>query len=104
MDRRTFLTNSLLTASGISIAPTLLANNLKGDGLFFKISLAEWSLNKALFSGKISNLDFPVKTKNDFGIDAVEYVSTFFDGTDSKYLKDLLQRTKSWCYQPVNNG
>jgi sugar phosphate isomerase/epimerase len=62
--------------------------------LFFKISLAEWSLNKSIFSGKISNLDFPVKAKNDFGISAVEYVNQFFKdkATDQTYLTELKKR------------
>ena len=100
MKRRAFLKNSIISTSFISFAPNLAANYSMGNNMFFKISLAEWSLNKALFSGDISNLDFPVKTKNDFGIDGVEYVSTFFDGTDSKYLNELLQRTKD---HSVNN-
>lgn len=62
--------------------------------MFFKISLAEWSLNKQLFSGKLTNLDFPAKAKNDFGIDAVEYVNQFFKdkANDREYLKELKQR------------
>lgn len=50
----------------------------KDKDLFFKISLAEWSLNKELFSGKLTNMDFPAKAKNEFGIEAVEYVNQFF--------------------------
>src|SRR5690606_38192929 len=46
--------------------------------LFFKISLAEWSLNQQLFAGELTILDFPAKAKNDFGISAVEYVNQFF--------------------------
>src|SRR5690606_42120292 len=46
--------------------------------LFFKISLAEWSLNRALFGGQLDHLDFPLYAKENFGIDAVEYVNQFF--------------------------
>lgn len=62
--------------------------------LFFKISLAEWSLNKQLFAGKLNHLDFPAKAKNDFGIDAVEYVNQFFKdkAKDKAYLTELKQR------------
>jgi sugar phosphate isomerase/epimerase len=62
--------------------------------LFFKISLAEWSLNKSIFGGKMSNLDFPAKAKNDFGISAVEYVNQFFKdkATDQSYLNELKKR------------
>jgi sugar phosphate isomerase/epimerase len=61
---------------------------------FFKISLAEWSLHKSLFEGKLTNLDFPAKAKNDFGISAVEYVNQFFKdkAKDQAYLADLKKR------------
>ena len=62
--------------------------------LFFKISLAEWSFHQALFSGKLNHLDFPVKAKTDFGIEAVEYVNQFFKdkAKDKAYLADLKKR------------
>jgi sugar phosphate isomerase/epimerase len=61
---------------------------------FFKISLAQWSLHKTLFDKKLDNLDFPAKTKNDFGISAVEYVNQFFKdkAEDTSYLKELNTR------------
>jgi len=63
--------------------------------MFFKISLAEWSLNRSLFGGKLDNLDFPAYTKNTFGIDAVEYVNQFFKdkAEDNAYLTELKTRT-----------
>ncbi len=63
--------------------------------LFFKISLAEWSLHKMLFDKKLNNLDFPAKAKNDFGIEAVEYVNQFFKdkAKDTAYLTELKKRT-----------
>jgi sugar phosphate isomerase/epimerase len=65
-----------------------------GQPLFFKISLAEWSFHQALFAGKMNHLDFPLKAKNDFGIDAVEYVNQFFKdkAKDKTYLADLKKR------------
>lgn len=62
--------------------------------LFFKISLAEWSLHRALYDKKMDNLDFPAKAKNDFGISAVEYVNQFFKdkAKDSVYLAELKKR------------
>jgi sugar phosphate isomerase/epimerase len=64
------------------------------DGMFFKISLAEWSLNQTLFGKKLDNLDFPAKAKNDFGISAVEYVNQFFfdKAKDQSYLTELKKR------------
>ncbi|MEO7992361.1 MAG: TIM barrel protein [Chryseolinea sp.] len=62
--------------------------------LFFKISLAEWSLHKSLFDKKLDNLDFPARAKNDFGISAVEYVNQFFmdKAKDQAYLTELKKR------------
>ena len=64
--------------------------------MFFKISLAEWSLHKTLFAKEMTNLDFPEMAAKTFGINAVEYVNQFFKdkAQDKAYLKDLLQRSK----------
>ncbi|QDU27249.1 Xylose isomerase-like TIM barrel [Anatilimnocola aggregata] len=60
----------------------------------FKISLAQWSLHKTLFAKKLDNLDFAKSAKEDFGIDAIEYVNQFFKdkANDQKYLADLKKR------------
>lgn len=62
---------------------------------FFKISLAQWSLHNTLFANKLDNLEFPAKTKNDFGISAVEYVNQFFKdkAKDMNYLQELKKRS-----------
>ncbi len=44
----------------------------------FDISLAEWSLHRALYAKQLDHLDFPKSAKNDYGIDAVEYVNAFW--------------------------
>jgi sugar phosphate isomerase/epimerase len=60
----------------------------------FKISLAEWSLHRSLFSKKIDNLDFPKIAREQYGIEGVEFVNQFFKDRahDSAYLKDLKAR------------
>ncbi|NLJ44525.1 MAG: sugar phosphate isomerase/epimerase [Bacteroidales bacterium] len=57
----------------------------------FKISLAEWSLNKSLFKKTITNMDFPRIAKETYGLDAVEYVNQFFKdkAEDTQYLTQL---------------
>jgi len=62
--------------------------------LFFKISLAQWSLHKTFFDGKLDNLDFAAKAKNDFGIEAIEYVNQFFKdkAEDQTYLAEMKKR------------
>jgi len=69
----------------------LICDNSFGQKQEFKISLAEWSLHRALGTGTISNLDFPRITKETYGLDAVEYVSVYFKGKaeDQAYLQSL---------------
>lgn len=65
--------------------------------LFFKISLAQWSLHRALGrrgdAATMDNLDFAAKAKS-FGIEAVEYVSQFFadKADDAAYLAEMNKR------------
>ena len=82
------LTSSFLV-SCINSASTSSQENTKKSK--YKISLAQWSLHSALFSKEISNLDFPRVTREKFGIEAVEYVSQFFQdkAKDNAYLKEL---------------
>lgn len=59
----------------------------------FSISLAEWSLNRSLFGGELDHLDFPKTAKNDYGIDAVEYVNQFFkQKAEAGYIAELKKR------------
>lgn len=78
----------------LAVDSTNTANN--AGKLFFEISLAQWSLHKALFEKKFDNLDFPGIARKDYGISAVEYVNQFFmdKAKDEKYLNELLQRCK----------
>ncbi|MEZ5979228.1 MAG: glycosyltransferase [Planctomycetota bacterium] len=61
------------------------------DAPAFRISLAEWSLHRALHSGELDHLGFAPLAKREFGIEAVEYVSTFFakGGADFDYLREV---------------
>lgn len=93
-NRRDFIKKIGQIAAVGSFASTLpLMASTPAKDMFFKISLAEWSLNKSLFGNKMTNLDFPVKAKKDYGIEAVEYVNQFFmdKAKDMSYLKQLKQ-------------
>ncbi len=96
LDRRNFLQQMSGLTAGLALAPEFLFHNLNAKKMFFEISLAEWSLHKALFAKQMTNLDFPAKAKKDFGISVVEYVSVFFEDkqNDKKYLNELLMRCK----------
>lgn len=100
-NRRTFVKNALLSAGALLLQPSLRAMGAGAPQL--KISLAQWSLHRTLKAGKLLNSDFPAKARNEFGIDAVEYVCQFFgdrkmdwrEAAASKtYLAQLLQRSK----------
>jgi sugar phosphate isomerase/epimerase len=60
----------------------------------YRISLAEWSLHRTLNAGDLINIDFPEVTRTEFGIDAVEYVNSFFKdkAEDTAYLTELKNR------------
>ena len=98
--RRIFIKQSLLSTGAALLAPSLFAYN---EEKRFKISLAQWSLHRTLQAGKLDHLDFPAKARNDFGIEAVEYVNGFFGGKkmnfkeagkNQDYLNELLKRSK----------
>jgi sugar phosphate isomerase/epimerase len=60
----------------------------------FSISLAEWSLHRTLGAGALEHLDFPRTARQEFGIDAVEYVNALFKDRSSEpaYLSELKAR------------
>ncbi|TWU34217.1 sugar phosphate isomerase/epimerase family protein [Novipirellula artificiosorum] len=96
-DRRQFLqaSSAAFAATGL-FGSRLFAN--ESDDAPFKISLAEWSLHRTLrdASSGVTNMDFPGISKNEFGIDGVEYVNQFFKdkAKDNKYLAELKTRCK----------
>jgi L-ribulose-5-phosphate 3-epimerase len=97
-NRRQFLKQTTAVASSLAvgglIAPSAFAENSKEPP--FKISLAEWSLHKSIRAGKIDNRDFAKVSKQEFGIDAIEYVNQFFadKAKDKKYLAELKTRAE----------
>jgi sugar phosphate isomerase/epimerase len=84
----------------IFAALTLAANAQKPR---FKISLAEWSVRSSIWKKTMSNLDFPRVAKLDYGLDGVEYVSTFFQGKveDNNYLAQLKDSCKKYQVKSV---
>ena len=81
-------TRSLLS---VILFAALINVSLIAQEQVYKISLAEWSLNRTLRKGTITNMDFPRIAKETYGLDAVEYVSTFFrdKAEDTEYLTKL---------------
>lgn len=115
MDRRSFISISSKTVLSIPVmglssctnkaksasnsTPTATANTSE---LFFKLSLAQWSLHRSLFSGKLNPLDFAEKSRA-LGFEGVEYVNGFFkDKAKNKpYLNDMKSRSDGAGQQNV---
>lgn len=95
LHRRRFLQQTSAVAgacalSGFGVAPAYGAEKEP----LYKLSLAEWSLHKTIFGKQLDNLDFAKTSKEEFGIDAIEYVNQFFKdkATDEKYFAQMRDR------------
>ena len=95
LDRREFLKQSTQLVASFGLSGLVGTNAVAADKKpVFKISLAEWSLHRALFSKQLDHLDFAKVAKNDYGILAVEYVNQFFKdkASDRSYLTEMKKR------------
>jgi sugar phosphate isomerase/epimerase len=112
--RRQFLAASAVSAAGAAaLSPnTALAQDQAGEPYaapepaegatfaapygepLFKLSVAQWSLNKLFWDKKLDNRDFGKFCRERFDIEAVEWVNQFFKdkGTDLAYLREMKQR------------
>ena len=92
MDRRHFLKSAAAVAAGFALPVGLSCENKKK--MDFKISLAEWSLHRMLYSGELDHLEFCEIAREQFDLDAVEYVNSFFfdKAEDFDYLKEMKNR------------
>ncbi|HLZ17562.1 MAG TPA: sugar phosphate isomerase/epimerase family protein [Cyclobacteriaceae bacterium] len=61
------------------------------DDSGLKISLAQWSIHRSLENGTLRAENFAAIAKNDFGINAVEYVNGFYKdhATDESFWKKM---------------
>jgi len=99
-NRRDFLMRTAGVAAGIGLSalgseprPAQAAREP-----LFKISLAQWSLHRALFGKQLDNLDFTRTARQDYGIEAVEYVNQFFKdkAKDPRYLGEMKKRARDY--------
>src|SRR5438045_337624 len=97
--RRDFLSVSAGLAAAAAFPNFARAQAAKEP--LFKISLAEWSLHKAINGGQLDNRDFARTAKEDYGIDAIEYVNQLWKdkgqpwmekAKDKAYVADLKKR------------
>jgi sugar phosphate isomerase/epimerase len=98
MKRRDFFKETSKMIGGICLIrlPELSFSAFAREPLF-KISLAQWSLHRTLSKGDLDNLDFASAAKQDYGIEAVEYVNSFFKtkAQDKSYLAEMKKRAES---------
>ena len=93
--RRNFLKKSAAIAGGVSImgfGGTAMSSCSSKKDFLFKISIAEWSLNKSMRNGEVDHLDFAKIARRNFDIDAIEYVNQLFadkTGGSNNYIKEM---------------
>lgn len=77
----------------LSLVATAALRRAQSQPLF-SISIAEWSFHRALRAGDMEHLDFAKVTKQDYGLDAIEYVNAFFfdKANDASYLAEMKSR------------
>lgn len=109
LSRRQFLGMSIGTAGVLSTGglgwPMAKASASESSAPPFKLSLAQWSLNKGLFGRvkpKIDNLDF-AQIARDLGIEGLEYVNQFFmdKAEDKGYLAEMKKRARDHGVESV---
>jgi len=96
MNRREFVKQASLAVGALGAAVSTGCQSLGGGSSLslYDISLAQWSLNRQFFGGKLNALDFAKVTKEEFDLDAIEYVNQFFKdkANDEAYLGKLKSR------------
>jgi L-ribulose-5-phosphate 3-epimerase len=96
MQRRHFL-----PLCGLGFAPAMPTWGQGTTGKKFRISLAQWSLHKAIQSRLISNLDFPRMAREQFGIEGLEFVNALWEAPTEGYLQRLKNNMKQTGTQCV---
>jgi len=81
----------------------MMGTQLNGKELFFKISLAQWSLHKAIQSNTLDALDFPKKAR-ELGFDAVEYVNQLYNIDQNNPAASITKLVKELKIRSNDNG
>lgn len=98
---RTTTRRDFIAASSAALAATVLEPadaRARDHELPFKISLAQWSFHRALFAKQLDHLDFARAARKDFGIEAIEYVNSFFKdkAQNAAYLAEMNRRAADY--------
>ncbi len=91
MKRRTFISRAALGAAALTASPLISCSSSSKN---LKISLAQWSLHRAFYEGKLDATDFAAITMERYGIDGIEYVNGFYTdfATDEKFWISMKER------------
>ena len=82
--RRQFLASSAAVAAATALPRFATA---QGKEPIFKISLAQWSLHKAMKAGELANRDFAKTAKQDFDIEGIEYVNQLWTDLGKEWME-----------------
>ena len=106
MKRRNFVQNSSAALAGLGLLGLSQCStpgkqegtetaSAESPDLFFKISLAQWSIHSQIKKGTLKHIEFAEKAKS-FGVEALEYVSQLFpdENFDDALLKELNTRAE----------
>jgi L-ribulose-5-phosphate 3-epimerase len=88
--RRDFLKHTSIVAAGMATASGLGGTAMAAKRSY-DISLAGWSLHKALGRGanQKNNLEMPQIASEEFGINAIELVNQMMSASDAPYIKKM---------------
>ncbi len=96
LNRRGFVKQSAALVAGVGLLGPRVASAVPvaARDPLYRLSLAQWSLHRTLFAGRLDHLDFARTAKRDYGIEAVEYVNQFFKdkARDTDYLREMRTR------------
>ena len=95
MKRRDFINRTLGTGVALSVFGLYGFSGETDKKPFFKLSLAQWSLHRALYAKEMDNLEFAIAARN-LGFEGLEYVNSFFKthAKDKAYLNEMNNRAR----------
>jgi sugar phosphate isomerase/epimerase len=92
--RRKFIRNTALFTAACNVPGVSVFPNKRFNMNPLKISLAQWSLHRALESGQLQAGDFAAVARNEYDITAIEYVNSFYQGKgeDEAFWQQMRER------------
>lgn len=90
--RRSFIKKTAILGAAGVLSPAIIKNSMAiatPRMSYDDISLAQWALVDEIRAGKWKNLDFPKISREDFGLNGIEFVNTLFEVPTNSYLNQL---------------